>query len=103
MTINYTTDMSFLNSSNTLLDVVVGVNDASGNFVAIALMILIFVGLLAAFLSKNYDFGQSIVITSFICTVISALLFFMDLLAWWLAVLFIVILIIGIIVEAFGK
>lgn len=103
MTINYTTDMSFLNSSNTLLDVVSGVNNASGNLIGIALMILLFVGLLAAFLSKNYDFGQSLAITSFICTIISAILFFMDLLAWWLAVIFIVLLIIGIIVEAFMK
>jgi hypothetical protein len=99
---NYTTDMGFLNSSNTLLDIVQGVNTASGNLIGVALMILLFIGLLAAFLSKNYDFGQSLIITGFICTVISALLFFMNLLAWWLAVIFIVILIIGILVEAFG-
>jgi hypothetical protein len=100
---NYTTDMSFLNSSNALLDIVSGVNTASGNLVGAALMILLFIGLLAGFLSKNYDFGQSLIISSFFCVIVSALLFFMDLLAWWIAVIFIVSLIIGIMVEAFGK
>jgi Na+/melibiose symporter-like transporter len=98
---NYTTDMSFLNSSNTLLDIMSGVNTASGNLIGVGLMSLVYIGLLVAFLSKNYDFGQSMIITGFISCVVSGLLFFMNLLAWWVAVIFIVLLIVGVLVESF--
>lgn len=98
---NYTINMNYLNSSNTLIDIVNGTNTASGGIIGIGLMILLFVGLLAAFLSKNYNLGQSMIVTSFICIIVAALLFFINLLAWWIAVIFIVLLIISVVVEAF--
>jgi hypothetical protein len=101
MTINYTTNMSYLNSSNTLIDIVTGTNNASGGIIGIGIMVLLFIGLLSAFLSKNYDLGQSMIATSFICSIVAGLLFFINLLAWWIAVIFIVLLIIGVVVEAF--
>jgi hypothetical protein len=99
---NYTYDMSFMNTSNNLQDIMIGVNTASGGIIGLGIMIVLFIGLMAAFMSKNIDFGRSMIITSFICTIVAGLLFFMNFLAWWSVAIFIIALIVSVIIEAFG-
>jgi len=92
-------NMSFMNTSNNILDIVNGVNIASNGFVGLMFLVVLWIGLFAAF--KQFDTMKNMIVTSFIVIIVSSLMFFAGMIAWWIVMIFIIIFITSMMVNFF--
>ena len=93
-------NLSFMDNSTNVLDVVVGVNTATGSIIGLLMIGILYIALLT-YLNKNNGFDDSMIASSFICSIIGGLTFFMGLVAWWGVTLFLLLFIVSIIVKMF--
>ena len=92
-------NLSFMDTSNTLADLFAGVNNIGNGIIGIGILLLLWVILFAAF--KNYETVTAMLITSFIVTIVAGLLWFSSLLAWYVAVVPLMMLVASVIVSFF--
>lgn len=84
-------NMTFADTSNTLFDVMTGINSISDGVPFIVLIVLVFAAMFAMF--KNYETTMAFGAASFVTAILAGLLWFSGLLAWYIAVIPLVLLI----------
>jgi len=94
-------NLSFMDDSTNILDLTTGVNNASGGIIGLFIIGILYLGLMA-YLTRNNDFDNSMIASGFICSIISGLMFFIGLIAWWGVTIFLVLFIISIIKKQFS-
>lgn len=92
-------NMTFLNTSNTLLDVYQGVNTETTGLISIMFLVALYIILIAGFTRYNND--KTFIISGFITSIVSILMFFLGVLVWWVVMLFIMLFLITLIVHFF--
>ena len=93
--------MSFMNSTTNWYDTAIAINTASGGLFGIMLLVFSYIGFLAMFKDRGFDTVASFIATSFINSVIAALLMFATILTWHIALIPIVLLAISIVIFYF--
>lgn len=84
-------NMTFADTANNLYDVMVGVNNANDGVVFTILLGLIFFAMFAMF--KNYETTMAFGAASFVTAIVAGLGWFMGFIAWYLAVIPLVLLV----------
>lgn len=92
-------NITWMESSNTLVDIFQGVNTASNGLVGGMILLLTFMISFAAF--KNYDTVADLVISSFITTIIGGLLWFIGFISFEFAVIPLILFVVSLIIDAF--
>lgn len=96
-----TYNMSFLETSNTLPQILSGVNTSMGaNIFPLLLLSALFLILMASF--RSYDVDKVFMISSFATAIVASLLLFMGLVAWWVVIIFIILFLISLLVHYFN-
>lgn len=94
-------DLDFIDTSNTLLDVIVGINDTSGKVlfggILLLLFMIVFIG------SKRYDTNTALLAASTITTVVGGLLMATGLLAWQIAIIPMILLLIMLVINIWSQ
>jgi len=93
-------NMTFMNNSNTLYDVAVGVNNASNNLISVFFLVIIFI----IVLGFTYRFGEytALLTASTVSTAFATLFLLMGMLPWTIAVIPIIFLVISLFIWLFG-
>lgn|SRR5574343_726606 len=91
---------SFAENGTVLLGLIEGINDNTGGWFAGLLLIAIFILLL---MSINADFRTSMLVSSFIITIISAGLWWMGLVSWSYTIIPGIVLIVSLFIKVWGE
>ena len=94
-------NMTFMNSSNTLLDIYQGVNVETTGLISILFLAALYIILIASI--SRYDNEKTFIISSFITSVVAILMFFLGVVVWWVVMLFIMLFLITLIVHFFNN
>lgn len=92
-------NMTWVDSANTLYDVFSGVNTNSNSAVMMLFVALFFFAIFSV--SKTYGTVVALITSSWVTTIIASLLFFAGLIAWYVAIIPILLLVTGIIIKGF--
>jgi hypothetical protein len=92
-------NMSFLGTSNNIMELVSGVNVATGGIVGLMFLVVLYLVLIASF--RSYDTDRVFMISGFITSIVASLFFFAGMVAWWVVMLFVMLLLISLLVYFF--
>ena len=73
-------NLSFMDNQTSVLNIIDGVNTASGSMIGIFILLIVWIGILA--LAKDYDFIKRWIVANFLTTVIGILLYFIGWVSW---------------------
>ena len=94
-------DITFLDTSNNLLDLIVGINDESGKVLFAAVLLLVFVIVFIA--TKRYDTNTAFLNASVTSTIFGAMMMFAGLITWTVMIIPVILMIISIAVNVWGS
>src|SRR6056297_164996 len=95
----YTTNTTFVNTSNNFYDALVGVNNASNNFLTTALIIGIWIFVYSR--TVNRGTTSAFIASSFATSIIATMLWFIDLTSWLVVTFSVLLLLASVIKRAF--
>jgi len=93
-------NMNFLGTSNNLMELVSGVNTATGGIIGLMFLAVLYLILIASF--RSYDTDRVFIISGFITSIVASLFFFAGMVAWWVVMVFIILLLISLIIHFFN-
>lgn len=94
--------MTFVETGNTLVDFIVGLDAVLGhNVLPLLFLAGVYLVLMASF--RSYDTVQISMISGFITTILAGLFFFVGLAAWWVVTLFAIMFLASIVINFFVK
>ena len=73
-------NMSFMDNQTSIINIVDGVNNASGSMIGIFLLMIVWIATLS--LAKTYDFVTRWLIANFMTLIIGVLLYFIGWVSW---------------------
>lgn len=92
-------NMTWADSANNLYDIVYSTNDLSGGVVSIFFLAFFFFATFSIF--KSYPSDIAFITSSWITTILSALFFFLGFIAWYVAVVPLIMLVAGLVIKGF--
>lgn len=94
-------DITFLDTSNSFLDLIVGINDQSGKVLFATILLTIFIIVFIA--TKRYDTNTAFINASATSTLFGAMMMFAGLITWTIAIIPVIMLLISILINVFGE
>lgn len=94
-----TANMTFVNTSNTFYDVVTNLNTQTNNFLGIGILFTVFLFIFSRTISRGTT--EAFLISSFSISVLSILMWFIELVPWFVVTITILMLLGSVVKRAF--